>query len=80
MVDAQHKAAKRLCDRLRAHIVDVRPDHPYPAMLASNVVDGSMVQRFFAEHLPSLTEKQARPRLSDLFVELVFSTINKRDR
>jgi AcrR family transcriptional regulator len=84
-VDEEHKEGcfssfKRLCDRLRAHIVDVRPDHPYPAMLASNVVDGSMVQRFFAEHLPSLTEKQARPKLSDLFVELVFSTINKRDR
>ncbi|MEZ4755283.1 MAG: TetR/AcrR family transcriptional regulator [Flavobacteriales bacterium] len=80
-VDAEHREGcfgsfKRICDRLKEHILLVRPDHPFPAMLASNVVDGSMIQRFFADHLPSLTEKQARTRLSEFFVELVFSTVN----
>ncbi len=84
-VDAEHREGcfgsfKRICDRLKEHILLVRADHPYPAMLASNVVDGSMIQRFFAEHLPSLTEKHAVNRLSDLFVELVFSTLNDRPR
>jgi AcrR family transcriptional regulator len=80
-VDAEHREGcfgsfKRICDRLKEHIINVRPDHPFPAMLASNVVDGSMVQRFFAEHLPSLTERHAGSRLPDLFVELVLSTVN----
>jgi AcrR family transcriptional regulator len=80
-VDAEHREGcfgsfKRICDRLKEHIISVRPDHPFPAMLASNVVDGSMVQRFFAEHLPSLTERHAGSRLPDMFVELVLSTVN----
>lgn len=82
-VDSEHKEGyfgsfKRLCDRLRELILAVRPDHPFPGMLASNVVDGSMVQRFFAEHLPNLTEKNARTKLSDHFVELVFATLKAR--
>jgi AcrR family transcriptional regulator len=84
-VDDEHKegyfgAFKTLCDRLRELIVAVRADHPYPALLASNVVDGSMVQRFFADHLPSLTEKNARTRLPDHFVDLVFATLPPRKR
>ena len=84
-VDGEHKEGcfgsfKRLCDRLRGSIIDVRADHPYPALMASNVVDGSMVQRYFAEHIPALTEKNARNRIPDLFVALVFSTINAPSR
>ncbi|MCU0319447.1 MAG: TetR/AcrR family transcriptional regulator [Flavobacteriales bacterium] len=84
-VDTEHREGcfgsfKRICDRLKEHILSVDPAHPFPAMLASNVVDGSMVQRFFAEHLPSLTEKQARAKLSELFVELVFATMNKKNQ
>jgi|694.fasta_scaffold07250_14 AcrR family transcriptional regulator len=84
-VDGEHKEGcfssfKRICDRLRELILDVRPDHPFPALLSSNVVDGSMVQRFFAEHIPTLSEKNARNRMPDHFVELVFATINSRKR
>jgi AcrR family transcriptional regulator len=84
-VDDEHKegyfgAFKTLCDRLRELIVAVRADHPYPALLASNVVDGSMVQRFFADHLPSLTEKNARTRLPDHFIDMVFATLPPRKR
>lgn len=84
-VDGEHKEGcfssfKRLCDRLRDAIVEVRSDHPYPALMASNVVDGSMVQRFFAEHIPSLSEKNARNRIPDLFVDLVFASINAKKR
>ncbi len=84
-VDDEHKEGyfasfKRLCERVRELILAVRADHPYPAMLASNVVDGSMVQRFFAEHLPALSEKTARTRIPDHFVDLVFSTLNPRKR
>jgi len=84
-VDGEHKEGcfssfKRLCDRLRDAIVDVRADHPYPALMASNVVDGSMVQRFFAEHIPSLSEKNARSKIPELFVDLVFASINAPER
>jgi AcrR family transcriptional regulator len=84
-VDGEHKEGcfssfKRLCDRLRGSILEVRADHPYPALMASNVVDGSMVQRFFAEHIPALSEKNARNRIPDHFVDLVFASINARNR
>jgi AcrR family transcriptional regulator len=84
-VDDEHKEGyfasfKRLCGRVCELIVAVRPDHPYPALLASNVVDGSTVQRFFAEHIPSLTEENALNKLPDHFVDLVFSTIKPRKR
>lgn len=71
---------KRLCDRLRDLVLAVNPYHPYPAALASNVVDGSMVQRFFAEHLPSLTDKGAKSRIPDHFVHLVFASVNTPKR
>ncbi len=84
-VDVEHREGyfssfKRLCDRVRELIVAVRADHPYPAMLASIVVDGSMVQRFFAEHIPTLSEKNARQRLPELLIDMVFSTLRTRKR
>lgn len=84
-VDGEHKEGcfssyKRICDRLRELITTVRADHPYPALMASNVLEGSMVQRFFAEHIPSLTEKNARDRMQEHFVDLVFATVNCRKR
>lgn len=79
-VKDEHKAGcfssfKSLCDRLREMILAVEPRHPYPALLASHVVDGSMIQRFFAEHLPALTERGAKAQLPDHFVHLVFASV-----
>ena len=68
---------RSLCDRLRSLVLEVDPEHPYPAMLASHVVDGSMIQRFFAEHLPALTERNAKSRIPDHFVHLVFASVNR---
>ena len=84
-VDDEHKEGcfssfKRLCDRVKSLILEVRPDHPFPALLSSMVVDGSMVQRFFAEHLPSLCEKKALTNLPDHFVLLVMSTLSASQR
>lgn len=84
-VDEEHKEGcfggfKRLCDRLRDMVLAVSPKHPYPAALASQVVDGSMVQRFFAEHLPSLTDKGTKSRIPDNFVHLVFASVNTPKR
>lgn len=80
-VDDEHKEGcfssfRSLCDRLRNMITAVAPGHPYPALLASHVVDGSMIQRFFAEHLPALTERDAKRKLCDHFVHLVFASVN----
>ena len=49
-------------------------------LLASTVIDGAMVQRFFSEHLPNLSERNARTKLADHFVELVFASVNARKR
>jgi AcrR family transcriptional regulator len=84
-VDGEHKEGsfgsyKRLCDRLRQLIIDVRHDHPYPGLLSSLVMDGSTTQRFFAEHIPSILDKNTRSRLSDHFVSIIFATLNTASR
>lgn len=71
---------RSLCDRLRNMMLAVAPRHPYPALLASHVVDGSMIQRFFADHLPALTERNAKTRIPDHFVHMVFASVNTTKR
>lgn len=38
-------------------IKQINPDYPYPHMLISTIIEGIHHQRFFAEHLPRLTDK-----------------------
>jgi AcrR family transcriptional regulator len=82
-VDQEHREGcfssfGRVCGRLREMILAVAPEHPFPAALASQVLDGSLTQRFFAEHLPTVTDKGARNRIPDLFVHLVFASVQPR--
>jgi hypothetical protein len=45
-------------------------------MLVSNMIEGSNQQRFFAEHLPKLTNSRKEVDLvEDFYMDLVFKTL-----
>jgi hypothetical protein len=47
-------------------------------MLISTVIEGANHQRYFAKHLPSLTDvKQGEDNISEFFSQLVFKIIAK---
>lgn len=50
------KPYKDLCARLAGMIKEYNPKFPFPASLASTVLEMSHAQKFFMTHLPSLTD------------------------
>lgn len=70
---------KRLCNRVASTVNEINPDYRFPRALISTVIESSHDQKFFAEHLPSLTDVTHK-RLNDtteFLTELVFKAISK---
>lgn len=69
---------KDVVDTVAAIIKEINKEYPYPNMLVSNMIEGSNQQRFFAEHLPRLTNSRMESDLvEDFYMDLVFKTIQK---
>ncbi len=68
---------KRLCKKAAGIVREVNPAYPYPTALISTVVESSYDQRYFARHLPSLTEipKEQENGITEFLTELVFKAI-----
>lgn len=82
-VDAENKEGyfliyKRLVTRLREIIQDVNPNYPYPASLASTVLEGTLHQHFLKEHFTSITDCGDTISPTDYFTHLVYNTLNLR--
>ena len=72
------RSYKRLCRTVADMILAVNPDYAYPVALVSTVVESSHLQKFFAEHLPRLTEVQhaeADRSTTAFLTELVMKSI-----
>lgn len=70
---------KRLCNRVAAIVKEINPQYRFPRALISTVMESSHDQKFFAEHLPSLTDVTGK-RLHDtteFLTQLVFNAILK---
>lgn len=70
---------KRLCNRVASIVKEINPEYRFPRALISTVVESSHDQKFFAEHLPSLTDID-NSKLGDttqFLTELVFKAIQK---
>lgn len=76
----------RLSHRLRDLITSAKPGHPQAHDLAALVLEGTGSLRFFHEQLPALfgsrpARKEPSPdRVPDLFVHLVFASIDQKRR
>lgn len=87
-VDAENREGlfrsyKRLCQTVGHIVTEVNPDYPFPVALISTVVESSHMQRYFAQHLPSLTEvNRGDPdtTLTDFLTDLVFKAITTAPR
>ncbi len=68
---------KRLCKKAAAIIHEINPGYRYPTALISTVVESSYDQRYFARHLPSLTEipKESEDGITHYLTELVLKAI-----
>lgn len=69
---------KRLCKRIADIILEINPDYKYPASLVSTIAESAHYQKFFAQHLPSLTNisNNNGHSLEEFLTHMAFSTIS----
>jgi hypothetical protein len=73
------KVYKRIVQRVSDIILSINSDFEYPHMLVSIVIEGAHQQRYFAEHLPALTDvTQGESGISDFFEMMVFKSIERK--
>ncbi|MCW8897527.1 MAG: TetR/AcrR family transcriptional regulator [Flavobacteriales bacterium] len=69
---------KQLVQRVSDIILEINPTYKYPHMLISTVIEGAHLQRYFAEHLPRLTDTSDKDDyITAFYTELVFKAIEK---
>ncbi|HEY9081868.1 MAG TPA: helix-turn-helix domain-containing protein [Vicingaceae bacterium] len=69
---------KQLVQRVSDIILEINPRYKYPHMLISTVIEGAHLQRYFAEHLPRLTDTSDKDDyITAFYIELVFKAIEK---
>ena len=74
--DGAYLGYKNLVQRLSDFVLEINPDFEYPHMLISTVIEGAHHQRFFAEHLPRLTDVvDGADAVTDFYIKLVFKAI-----
>lgn len=67
---------KELVQRVSDIIAEINPDYKYPNMLVSTLVEGAHLQRFFAEHLPRLTNvREGEDAPTDFCLQTIFKAI-----
>lgn len=67
---------KNLVGRVSDIISEIDPKFKYPHMLISTVVEGAHHQRFFAQHLPRLTDVvEGEDSIIEFYTQMVLSTI-----
>lgn len=69
---------KRLCKRVAGIISELSPTYAFPVALVSTVLESSHMHKYFAEHLPSLTEvssEQLDVSTTAFLTDMVFRVI-----
>jgi AcrR family transcriptional regulator len=69
---------KKLVGRISSIIYEINPNYKYPHMLVSTIIEGAHLQRYFAQHLPRLTDVVAgEDSATEFSIQLVFTAILK---
>lgn len=70
------KSYERVVQRVGAIILELKPDFEYPHMIVSTIIEGSHNQKYFAEHLPSLTDtNKQKNTIEKFYMEMVLNFI-----
>jgi AcrR family transcriptional regulator len=74
--DGIYSGYKQLVSRVSDIILEINPNYQYSHMIVSTVVEGAHSQRYFAEHLPRLTDViEGEDAVAKFYTELVFKAI-----
>jgi len=81
-VDVENKEGyfsiyKRLISRIKNIIIQVNKNYPFPASLASTLVEGSLHQNFLADHFPTITDCGKKHPPQEFYTHLIFNTLKK---
>lgn len=72
------KVYKRVVKRASEMVLEVNSGFKFPHMLISTIIEGAHQQRYFVEHLPSLTDvSREQETIYDFYSHLVFRAIKK---
>jgi AcrR family transcriptional regulator len=68
------EAYKSVVQRVSEIILEVDPNFEFPHMLISTVIEGAHHQKYFSDHLPSLTDSfKGKNVITDFYQQLVFN-------
>jgi AcrR family transcriptional regulator len=85
-VDSENKdgvfvAYKRVVEHVGSIVLEINSKYKYPHMLVSNMIEGAHLQRFFAQHLPRLTDSiKGEDAVTDFYNDLVFKSIGSKGK
>lgn len=69
---------KNIVGRVSEIMLAINPGFAYPNMLTSTIIEGAHLQRFFAAHLPRLTNQtKDRDDIEHFYTSLALNTIKK---
>lgn len=69
---------KELVAQIGSIVHEINPDYKYPHMLVSTIIEGTHLQRYFAEHLPRLTDQiEGEDSIRTFSIDLVIKAIKE---
>lgn len=72
------KTYKQVVQRVSDIVLEVDKEFKYPHMLISTVIEGAHQQKYFAEHLPALTDVlQGEDTISKFYTKMVLEVIKQ---
>lgn len=71
---------KKVVEFVSSIILEINPKYPFPNMLVSTIMEGSNQQRFFAAHLPRLTNINQKDDLVESFFTDTFLKAIKNEK
>ena len=72
------KTYKQVFQRVSDMVLEINPKFKFPHMLISTIIEGANHQRYFAQHLPALTDiNNGEDNISEFYNELIFKVIAK---
>ena len=70
------KTYKEVVQRVSDIVLEVNAEFKFPHMLISTVIEGAHQQKYFAEHLPMLTDvEQGKDTISEFYTNMVLKVI-----
>lgn len=74
--DGFFKGFKRLCKSIADIMAEINPQYPFPNSLAVTIIEGVQHQKFFAAHLPSLSDAKNEDATTQFFTNLALKTLS----